>query len=80
MYDELRKDNKNQVKGIKMKVDGNVHSRPDGTSPLKTTAGLPLVYPNKKGFKKDGTKPDNLKAGNPKNIDGRKVVGQSGST
>eukprot|EP00957_Ditylum_brightwellii_P139200 10609876-Ditylum_brightwellii.AAC.1 len=52
MYDKLRKDNENQVKGIKMKVGGNVHSLPDGTSSLKTTAGLPPVYPNKKVLKK----------------------------
>eukprot|EP00957_Ditylum_brightwellii_P197325 15033740-Ditylum_brightwellii.AAC.1 len=79
MYNKLRKDIENQVKGTKMKVDGNVHSRPNGTSPLKMTAGLPLVYPNKKGFEKDGTKPDNPKVGNPKNGDDGKV-GQSGST
>eukprot|EP00957_Ditylum_brightwellii_P142086 10825816-Ditylum_brightwellii.AAC.1 len=79
MYDKLCKDIKNQVKGTKMKVDGNVHSCLDGTLSLKATAGLPLVDPNKKGFEKDGMKRNNPKVGNQKNGDGRKV-GQSGST
>eukprot|EP00957_Ditylum_brightwellii_P021939 1654750-Ditylum_brightwellii.AAC.1 len=63
-----------------MKGDRNAHSCPDGASPLKTTAGSPPVYPNKKGCEKDGLKPNDPKAGNPKNVDGGKVVGQSGST
>mmetsp|Transcript_27213 Transcript_27213/g.39878 ORF Transcript_27213/g.39878 Transcript_27213/m.39878 type:complete len:95 (-) Transcript_27213:337-621(-) len=61
-----------------MKVDGNVHSSPDGTLPPETTAGSPPVDHNKMSAKKDGTKSDGPKPGNPKNGDGGKV-GHSGS-